>query len=141
VTGTHGTAAHRRWAVAGGVALVAAYAALASATHPFTDGADIVTAVPLAAVVVATGVRMRAGPRAHPEVRPDGPGATPNRLGLVWVAAAAVIAGWELACYVATPRSAHPTLSSLLDALDAGHGGKTVAFALWLGLGCALVLA
>ena len=82
--------------------------------------------------------RIRIGPRPGPAVGPDGPGTAPSRLALVWAVAAVVITGWELFCYLAAPRSAHPTLSSLLDTLDASHGGKALAFALWLGLGWAL---
>ena len=134
MTGVHRAMGDHARTIAG-VALVAAYAALASGTHPFTDGADIVTALPLAAAVVAVAVRMRAGPGRDRTVGPNGPDAAPNRLALVWAAVALVIAGWELFCYLAGPRAAHPTLSSLLDTLDAGHGGRALCFALWLGLG------
>ncbi len=49
--------------------------------------------------------------------------------------------GWELYCYLNLPRAAHPTLSSLLDMLDATRTGKIVAFASWLVLGWFLVTA
>ncbi|MGD0393581.1 MAG: hypothetical protein ABSC41_13170 [Acidimicrobiales bacterium] len=124
-----------RWVV---VVVVLAYASLASLTHPFTDRADIVTALPIAVALAAMVVRMRSSWRPAPVVEVDGDG-PPNRLWLVWAATAALVVGWEIYCYTAAPRSQHPTLSSLFDALDASHGGKTLAFALWLALGCYLV--
>jgi hypothetical protein len=49
------------------------------------------------------------------------------------------IVGWELYCLASLPRAQHPTLSSLLDILDATRVGKTVAFSSWLALGWFLV--
>ena len=47
--------------------------------------------------------------------------------------------GWELTCYLRSPRAAYPTFSSLLDSLTVHPAGKAVAFALWLALGWVLV--
>jgi hypothetical protein len=135
----HGLDRQPRRQVVVGVVVALALASLASVTHPFTVAADIVTGFPIvvAAVIVAVAMRTRS-PRPEPVDRADGH-ARPNRLWLVWVVAAVAIAGWELYCYTAGPRSAHPTLSSLLDTLDATHAGKTLAFGAWLALGWYLV--
>ncbi len=131
--------AHRhRWPAAVGLAVALTVAVLASLTRPFTGGADAVTALPLAVAAGAAVVRMRS-PRPDPMVPGLGRAVTAHRRWLVWAAAAAVIAGWELYCYTAAPRSEHPTLSSLLDTLDSTHAGKAIAFALWLALGWYLV--
>ncbi len=134
MTRIHGVTEGHRWAVAVALAAVV-YASLASLTHPFTDGADIVTALPIAVALAAMLVRMRSSWRPAPVVDADGPGPTPNRLWLAWATAAALVAGWEVYCYTAGPRSQHPTLSSLADGLDSSHAGKALAFALWLALG------
>jgi hypothetical protein len=57
----------------------------------------------------------------------------------VWIAPIAAITGWELYCLVNLPRAAHPTLSSLLDIVDASRLGKSVVYLLWLALGWILV--
>ncbi len=134
----------RRW-TAVAAALGLAYALLASFTRPFTSGADVVTAVPLALAVVVT-VRSTSGARRRPKKISPAVGETPDalhlpRAGIVWLVPALVAAGWELYCYVNLPRTAHPTLSSLLDMLDATRSGKVVGFASWLVLGWFLVTA
>jgi hypothetical protein len=115
-----------------------AYAALASFTHPFTVGADVVVALPLAVAVVVMVVRSRS-PRCRTA---DQPGRTGRRSpgSLAWAALAAVAIGWELFCFTSEPRSAHPTLSSLMDMADATRWGKVLLFAAWMALGLYLVL-
>jgi len=117
-----------------------AYAVLVSFTHPFTLGADVVMAVPL--VVVAT-VMIGRDVRAR-RSRPSGSaGIEPrhrlDRRGWVWLAPILTITGWELYCLVSVPRVEHPTLSSLIDLLDATRPGKTLAVMSWLALGWFLV--
>ncbi len=117
------------------------YATVASFTRPFTVGADVVTAIPLAVAVVVAVVRERTVGR--PALASD-PGSEPvpvplTRWSLVWFAVAAAIVSWELVAFTSAPRRAHPTLSTLIDMLDSTHAGKTVAIALWLLLGCYLV--
>jgi hypothetical protein len=115
-----------------------AYAGLASFTRPFTIGADLVVAVPLAAAVAAMVVRSRS-----PRIRAtDQPGRAARRWpgSVAWAVLAAVAIGWELFCFTAEPRSAHPTLSSLMDMADTTRWGKVLLFAAWMGLGWYLVL-
>jgi len=117
-------------------------AAVASGTRPFTWSAGAATALPLVVVFVGTVVTM------VPPRRREGGGDTvpskstaspPSRKWLGWLAPLAAVTGWELYCFVSQPRVDHPTLSSLIDMLDATALGKFVAFALWLALGWFLV--
>jgi hypothetical protein len=121
-----------------GVALAASF------THPFTVGADVVTAVPLAVVFVVMLVTIPARrernesptrtPTPSSAVRPGA-----DRRWLWWSAPVLAVTGWEFYCYVSLPRVDHPTLSVLIDMLDGSTVGKFVAFVLWLALGWFLV--
>lgn len=111
----------------------------AAATSPFSWPADIVTAIPIVAVAVAAVVLWPARPDRSAELV-DSDAARPSYLG--WVALLAVIAAWELVEYLARgSRSMHPTLSSMVDALDARFWGKAIVFLVWLSLGVAIVRA
>jgi len=135
--------AERQWIVVAITAVGLAYAALASTTRPFTDGAYVVTAVPLVAGVVVMALRTRTTRRSALVMRSNRESnrdTRSNRWSLAWITMVIVIACWELYCYVGAPRSEHPTLSTLIDLLDSTRVGKALAFALWLALGCYLVL-
>jgi hypothetical protein len=57
-----------------------------------------------------------------------------------WGAVLAVVVVWELAEYAARgSRSAHPTLSSMADAVDRQYLLKAVVFFGWLSLGALIV--
>ena len=79
-----------RWLVAIGVAVALAYAALASSTRPFTGGADVVTALPLAVAVVAMVVRDCAPPVPGPPVPPP-TGAVDGRPAVAGVGGVAAV--------------------------------------------------
>jgi hypothetical protein len=139
----HPMPAHR-WIVVATVAGVAAVlAAVAAVTHPFTLAADIVTAIPIVIGLLVLGLRVRRG-QAPPVVAAAGQGkALPDigrRWSLGWLGLVATVAAWEVYTYLGSPRSAHPTLSVLLDMLDATWSGKFVAFSLWVALGWYLVV-
>jgi hypothetical protein len=120
------------------VVAVLAYAGLASFTNPFTLGADLVVALLLAVAVVAMVVRSRS-PRMDVADRPDrAVGWSPG--SVAWAVLAAVAIGWELFCFTSEPRSAYPTVSSLMDMADATRWGKVLLFAAWMALGGYLVL-
>jgi hypothetical protein len=130
-------------------------AVVASFTRPFTLAADVATAVPIALAVLALAVRSRptdelgsvhapGGEAPNGEEETEGPQGTSrpapaSRWSLLCAGLVAVIGSWELYNYLSVPRSQHPTLSSLIDLLDGTHVGKTIAFGLWLALGCYLV--
>jgi hypothetical protein len=117
-------------------AAAAAYALCAAATTPFTWAADAVTAAPVVALVVLAVARWP----AHPE-----PLALPEMQRVrhpyrPWVVLFAAVVAWELAEYLARgSRGAHPTLSSMLDALDRHYVGKAALFFCWLCLGALIV--
>ena len=130
-----------------------AYALGAAATSAFTWPADVLTAIPiivLALLVVARWPRRPLprppAPRPEPEPEPEpapldvGParrGGHPFRAWAVLLAAAVV---WELAEYAARgSRGAHPTLSSVTDALDRVYVVKALVFFGWLCLGALIV--
>jgi hypothetical protein len=122
-------------------AVGAALATWVSFTNPFTVGADLVTAIPLGIGVAVLVRRLRTERRTAPV--PDGATSRPallNRWALIWLGLLVTVVGWELYCYLSAPRAQHPTLSALIDMLDASPGGKFVAFLLWLALGWYLVV-
>jgi hypothetical protein len=135
--------AQGRGRIASVTAVGVALAVWASFTHPFTVGADLVTAIPLGIGVVVLVRRLRTDRRPASVLRADGATArlAPlNRWALVWIGLLVTVVGWELYCYLSAPRAQHPTLSALIDMLDASPGGKFVAFLLWLALGWYLLV-
>ncbi|MGH9016394.1 MAG: hypothetical protein ACRDY1_01480 [Acidimicrobiales bacterium] len=128
----------RWWAFLAIVGVTGATAA--SFTHAFTTGADVATALPVAAGALALVVRM-AGRRGATASVPAGPEEhrPTARDQMVWATLAGAAAAWEIASYVGMPRTAHPTLSSLIDILDSTRPGKAAAFAAWLALGWWLI--
>jgi hypothetical protein len=119
-------------AVAGG-----AYALVASTTVAFTRSADIVTALPIFALAVLVVVRWPWRPRPCEVDAAEAP--HPWR---AWIVLSGVVAAWELAEYAARGgRADHPTLSSMLDAVDRHSPLKALVFFLWLSLGAAIVRA
>jgi hypothetical protein len=42
---------------------------------------------------------------------------------------------WEIVQFFAKPRSEHPTLSSIADAVMSTHPGRFAMFAIWLAVG------
>lgn len=131
------------WPLLIGVALVvsAGYAAAAASTTPFTWAADVMTAIPIAAVAVGAVWLWPARPDRSAALMEDG---EPRRRHpyLGWAVLVAAVVGWELAEYLwRGSRSAHPTLSSMADAFDAHFVLKAIAFVAWLWLGAAIVRA
>jgi hypothetical protein len=116
------------------LAALVAYALYAAGTTAFTRSANIATALPIVAVVVMVVARwpLRARPLA---LGPDA--GHPLR---AWVCVFGVVVAWEVAEYAARgSRADHPTLSSMLDAVNRFYGLKVVVFFLWLYLGIAIV--
>ncbi len=115
------------------LALAAAYALGAATTRAFSGSADVVTAVPIVGVAVLVLVRWPLRPR--PAAPPGA--AHPWR---AWAVLFFVLVAWELAEYLARGgRADHPTLSSMLDAVNRQFGLKALVFFLWLCLGAAIV--
>ncbi len=121
----------------------AGLAMLAAFTRPFTLPADAVVLVGFAGVgaIGYADHRMGRTPSATapsaPTVRPSPESSGPR--WALWVGALAATLGWELFCFFESPREAHPTLSSMVDAVDAHRPGHALTFAVWLWLGWRLV--
>jgi hypothetical protein len=120
------------------IALVAAgiaYALVAAGTTAFTRSANIVTAVPIVALAFLAVLRWPLRPR--PLQADPVEGRHPWR---AWVVLFGTVLAWELAEYATRgSRSDHPTLSSMLDAVDRHFVLKALVFFVWLALGAAMV--
>jgi hypothetical protein len=113
-----------------------AYALGAATTTPFTWAANVVTALPIVVLAVLAFVRWPAHP--EPLVLPASQRARhPYR---PWVLLVVLVVAWELVEYLARgSRGAHPTLSSMADAVDRHYIGTAVLFFLWLCLGALII--
>ena len=120
--------------VSGAVVLTATYAVGAATTTPFTTAADVVTAIPIAALGLAAVARWPLRPSPFERaVEPRSSSRTPPYLA--WAVLLVGVIAWELVEYLAPgSRSAHPTLSSMADAVDRHRGLKAVLFFAWLWL-------
>jgi hypothetical protein len=134
----------RGWREPALLAAGAAYALGAATTSAFSWPADAVTAIPIVALVVLAVVRWPRRPQPQPQPQPQllegevvARGGHPYR---AWVVLLAVAVAWELAEYLARgSRGAHPTLSSMADALDRYYPLKALVFFGWLCLGACIV--
>ena len=98
----------------------AAYALVAATTTAFTGSANLVTAIPIVGLAVLVLVRLAAPPAATPTSATGS-----SHRWRAWVVLFLVIVAWELAEYAARgSRADHPTLSSMLDAVDRHYALK-----------------
>lgn len=126
--------------------IAAAYSLGAATTTPFTGPADVLTAGPIVAVVMLAVARWPLRPVRDALRSPIGDEAGdaqyPRHPFRAWVALLAVVVAFELLEYFARgSRGAHPTLSSMADAVDRHEGLKALVFFAWLCLGAAIVEA
>ena len=118
------------------LAAAAAYALCAATTTPFTWAADAVTAVPIVTLAVLAVARWP----AHPEPLALAEAQRARHPYRPWLVLAAGVVAWELVEYLARgSRGAHPTLSSMVDALDRHYVGTAALFFTWLCLGALIV--
>lgn len=109
-----------------------AYALGAAATTPFTVAADVMTGIPIALLGVSAIARWPLRP-----VPVRAPGPHPYR---EWIVVGVAILVWEIVVYTARgSRAAHPTFSSMVDAVDRFYLLKALLFFGWLCV-CAVVL-
>ncbi len=103
--------------------VVGAYAWWVAGLAHFTLSALLaVLAAGSVTVALARWLRRPSGPARHAWVAP-------------WVPVLGALVAWELLAFSLTPRSTHPTLSSLADAALAPRPVEAAAFMVWLGLG------
>ncbi len=116
------------WSPLVGIAVIV-YAWFSTGLRPFTVPIDVAVGIPVLIVLGVSWRGSRLGALSPPEPRPA-------RSGLVvWASLTGALAAWELAAYVASPRHAHPTLSSISDDITSGHPARAVVFAVWVVLG------
>jgi hypothetical protein len=108
------------------VAAVLVYAWFASAFRPFTLPEEVMVTIPL---VVAVFALLRSRPAAAED------GDDVRRGVWVWRALLAAFLVWELISFVSSPRSDHPTISSIGDWIMSTHAGRFAAFVAWLAAG------
>jgi hypothetical protein len=104
----------------------------AAATTPFTLAANVMTAIPivlLGAMVIALW-----------PLRPVPIGVPGRHPFCAWSVVGVAIVLWEVVVYTARGgRATHPTLSSMVDAVDRFYLLKAILFFAWLVV-CALVV-
>jgi hypothetical protein len=118
-----------------GVIVAIGYSLLAARTTPFSTSSDVAAGVPivllaLAEIVLWVRGRGRAAGTGKERVGAAGGSRWP------WLVAAIAVVGWELENYAAAgSRAAHPTFSSMADAVDRYWLLKALVFLGWLVLG------
>lgn len=111
-----------RWLV---VPVLLGFAWLCGGLSSFTWPAQVTTFAAIAVVLGFAAVRRRDDTPVHL-----------GRTGVaVWASWLAAVTGWELWALFGAPRSAHPTISSLLDELISSHPARAGAMVLWLVFG------
>ena len=122
------------WVIVTVTASVLAYAWIAAALRPFTLPEELLVALPMIPVIILTARRGRSASEPRGLAPPEEGGAA------VWVGLFAALIVWELVALFSSPRSEHPTMSSMTDRIMSVHVGRAGVFVLWLLLGGALAL-
>jgi hypothetical protein len=111
------------------------YSLLAARTTPFSTSSDVAAGVPIVLLALAEivlwirGRGRAAGGAATGTSRVIGAGGP----WWPWLVAAIAVVGWELENYArAGSRAAHPTFSSMADAVDRYWLLKALVFLAWL---------
>lgn len=108
-----------------GAVVVVAYAGLVATVRPFTWPALAVVAIP---AVVVLGLAARRPPDAHPRSRAA-------RGIALWAILTGAVVAWQLLAYFQSPRDAHPTISSILDAAGTNRPVRAALFLGWIAFG------
>jgi hypothetical protein len=115
--------------------VVAGYSWWATGLRPFTLPIEVAVGIPVLILLVLSWHRSRLGAvPAELQRRPPWSGL------VAWGVLFGALVAWELAAYVASPRHAHPTLSSITDSITSAHPARALVFALWVLLGFTLFL-
>jgi hypothetical protein len=125
---------HRALILAGAVA-VAGYAWWATGLRPFTLGSLAAILLPGVALVTTSPNLRTSGPSLaswYAAQRQRFDARSSERW--IWVSVVGAIVVWQLVNFFASPRADHPTLSSMLGAIE-DHPVRLVLFVLWLALG------
>ena len=132
----------RRWGrrqlrVGAAFVAVLAYGWWFTDREPFSPGAfrALIVAV-VVLIAVATVRRVRSGPRP-PEARTRAAPAFRAAV-VVWTLVAVAVVAWELIALRSLPRSAHPTISSMVEGSEQHHLARLALYAVWVWLGWTL---
>jgi uncharacterized membrane protein len=126
------------WALGLAIAAGLVDCLLAAPARPFTLRADVTTGVGIGGVLLL-GLLGALRRRPAPEEPPPAGDAAVRRVSrpalLAWATLAAAVASFELGNFVASPRSQHPTISSLLAVAEGHEVWRALLFGAWLGVG------
>jgi hypothetical protein len=109
--------------------------------QPFTGGAELALLVPvilLVAIAQARRVRTRRRGASVALIQEPRPVRRFRLAVAVWSSIAVTATAWELFALRSSPRSAHPTISSLVESIEQYHSGRVLLFFAWLWLGWTL---
>ena len=122
-----------------GVAFVAvlAYGYWFTDRQPFSGGASLALLVPVVVLIVIAETRRF---RRRATVADEKTRRAPLRRVaiVVWSTVVTALVAWELLALRSSPRSAHPTISSLVESIEQYHVGRIALFFAWLWLGWTL---
>ena len=131
----------RRLRIGAAFLAVFAYGYWFTDRRPFTHGAELALLVPVVVLIAIAQVRRvrRRRNRTSVAVIEETPSATRFRLAVaVWSSIAVAATAWELLALRSSPRSAYPTISSLVENIEQYHFGRIALFFAWLWLGWTL---
>jgi hypothetical protein len=114
----------------------AGYAWVAAGLRPFTLAQEFAVAVPASVVVGMAALSAAREPPA--DARDRAPTRAWRASAAVWLGLFVLALGWQLGAYFSSPRSAHPTLSVLVEEAMSTHAGRAAVFLAWLALGLLL---
>ncbi len=103
-------------------AVLIAYGWWATALRPFTAAATV--------AVVGAGAAVMTWSAMHRHVQPRSGVRRPGIVG--WIILFGILAAWQGAAYWQHPRSEHPTLSSMTNAVLETHAAQALACTAWL---------
>jgi len=131
----------KRWVIAAAIVCALGVCVAVSFTRPFTGGADLVTAIALVAMVV---LQLLVARSTRPRISRGIPHDSSVRSATLasfspWIVVSLLVVAFELFNYFSSPRTMHPTLSSLSDELSGSHLGKAALCFAWLALGAVLL--
>lgn len=107
--------------------VMVAYSWWAAGVRPFTSTADVAVAVPGGLITLAAGWQLLRSRQAVP-----GRGRVQWR---PWAALVLALFVLEMFEYLESPRSSHPTMSSIADDIMGTHAGRAAMFVGWLLMG------
>jgi hypothetical protein len=105
--------------------------------EPFSPGAFRALLVAVVLLLVAAVVhRIRGGRRAADAATRAAPGFW--AAVVVWTVVVIAVVAWELIALRSLPRSAHPTISSIVEGSEHHHVARLALYSVWVWFGWAL---